>query len=54
MATIRQHKVSRLLQKAMSEIFQRQAKLLFPGGLVTITNVEVSPDLSIAKLYLSI
>ena len=54
MATIRQNKVSRLLQREMGDIFQRQSSSLFPGGLATITNVEISADLSIAKIYLSI
>jgi len=54
MTTIRQNKVSRLLQKEMSSIFQKESASLFPGGMVTITNVQVSPDLSIAKFYLSI
>jgi len=54
MATIRQNKVSRLLQREMSDIFQKEGKILFPGGLVTITNVQISPDLSIAKFYLSL
>lgn len=54
MATIRQNKVSRLLQRELGDIFQRKSGSLFPGGLATITNVEVSPDLSIAKVYLTI
>jgi ribosome-binding factor A len=54
MATIRQNKVSRLLQREMGDIFQKLSGSLFPGGLATITNVEVSADLSIAKLYISI
>jgi len=54
MTTIRQNKVSRLLQKEMSDVFQKEGRSLFPGGMVTITNVQVSPDLSIAKFYLSI
>ncbi|NNM95958.1 MAG: 30S ribosome-binding factor RbfA [Bacteroidia bacterium] len=53
MATLRQNKVSRLLQKELGDVFQRKSGSLFPGGLVTVTNVEVSPDLSIAKIYLT-
>lgn len=54
MATIRQNKISRLLQKELGDVFQRKSGSLFPGGLVTITNVEVSPDLSIAKVYMTL
>lgn len=54
MSTIRQNKVSRLLQKEMGDIFQKEGKHYFTGGLATVTNVEISPDLSIAKVYLSL
>lgn len=52
METTRQNKISRLLQKEISEIFQRE--LLFAGGLITVTKVKITPDLSIARIYLSI
>jgi ribosome-binding factor A len=54
MATLRQNKVSRLVQKEMGDIFQKEARHLFTGGLVTVTNVEISPDLSIAKVYFTV
>lgn len=49
----RQAKISRLLQKELSEIF-RQSSAKTPGVLVSVSAVRVSPDLSIAKAYLSI
>lgn len=49
----RQAKIARLLQKELSEIFRRETSML-RGVLVTVTAVRVSPDLSIAKAYLSI
>lgn len=49
----RQAKISRLIQKELSEIFRRQTAAL-GGVLVTVSAVRVSPDLSIAKVYLSI
>ena len=53
METTRQAKISRLLQKELSEIFrQRTAKLR--GVLVSVSAVRVSPDLSVAKAYLSV
>jgi len=54
MATIRQNKVSRLLQREMGDIFQREGKNILPGSLITVTNVEVSADLSIAKVYITV
>lgn len=49
----RQAKISRLIQKELSEIFRRQTAAL-GGVLVSVSAVRVSPDLSIAKAYLSI
>ncbi len=49
----RQAKIARLLQKELSEIFRRETSML-RGVLVTVTAVRVSPDLSVAKAYLSI
>ena len=49
----RQAKIARLLQKELSEIFRRQTAAL-GGVLVSVSAVWVSPDLSIAKAYLSI
>jgi ribosome-binding factor A len=53
MESTRQKKVARLIQKELSEIFQREARELTSNYLVTITHVHISPDLSIAKAYLS-
>lgn len=49
----RQAKIARLIQKELSEIFRRQTAAL-GGVLVSVSAVRVSPDLSIAKSYLSI
>jgi ribosome-binding factor A len=54
MPTTRQNKVARLLQKELAEIFQREARGMFGGAFITITQVQVSPDLSVAKIYLSV
>jgi ribosome-binding factor A len=50
----RQKKYSSLLQKDLSEIFQKQMANAFGKAFITITEVEVSPDLSFAKVYLSL
>lgn len=49
----RQAKIARLIQKELSEIFRRQTSRM-GGVLVSVSGVKVSPDLSIAKAYLSI
>jgi ribosome-binding factor A len=54
METKRQLKIARLLQKDLGEIFQLELKHLVSGSLITVTKVNVSPDLSLAKVYLSI
>jgi ribosome-binding factor A len=46
-------KIERLLQKELSELFRRQTASMH-GTLVTVTAVRISPDLSLAKVYLSI
>ena len=53
METTRQAKISRLLQKELSEIFRKQTAKI-RGSIVTVTTVRVSPDLSVAKAYISV
>jgi ribosome-binding factor A len=53
MESTRQAKISRLLQKELSEIFRLQTAKL-RGVIVSVSTVRVSPDLSIARAYLSI
>ena len=54
MDTKRQLKVSRLIQKELGDIFQRETRTLFGNALITVTQVRVSPDLSVAKVYVSL
>jgi len=54
MDSIRQNKISRLLQKELATFFQAESRNLFPGKLVTVTVVRVTPDLGLAKVYLSV
>lgn len=53
MESTRQKKFAKLIQQEMSSIFQREMKGLIQNTLLTITVVRVTPDFSIAKLYLS-
>ncbi len=54
METTRQNKVARLIQKDLGEIFQRNTQTMFAGAMITVTKVNITRDLSIAKVYLSI
>ncbi len=54
MTTTRQHKVSRLLQKELGVYFQKNGSGFTGGKMVTVTVVRISPDLGVAKVYLSI
>lgn len=54
MESTRQKKVSRLLQKELAEILRKRTTILAPGRIITVTTVRVSPDLGLAKIYLSI
>jgi len=54
MASTRQNKVSRLLQKELGDIFQREGKGIFPGKMVTVTSVRITSDLGQARIFLSI
>ncbi|MCC8038075.1 MAG: 30S ribosome-binding factor RbfA [Bacteroidales bacterium] len=53
METTRQAKIARLLQKELSEIFRLQTAKT-QGVLVSVSAVRVSPDLSVARVYLSV
>lgn len=53
MESTRQAKISRLLQKELSEIFRQQTAKTH-GVIVSVSQVRVSPDLSIARAYLSV
>ena len=54
MTSTRQNKVSRLIQKDLSEIFQKNIQNIIPGRLITVTVVRVSPDMGLAKAYISV
>ncbi|MHA8099467.1 30S ribosome-binding factor RbfA [Aquirufa aurantiipilula] len=53
MESKRQQKFGRQIQKDLSDIFQKEFKEIFGKGMVTITDVKMSPDLSAARCYLS-
>jgi ribosome-binding factor A len=50
----RQRQFSSLIQKELSEIFQREARWMFESNVfVTVTDVSMSADLGVAKVFLS-
>jgi ribosome-binding factor A len=52
--TIRQQKYGKLIQKELSDIFLKNKKGIVGKAFVTIAEVRMSPDLSVAKVYLSL
>ena len=54
MESTRQQKVASLLQQELAAVFQRDLPHLFPGLPPGISLVRVSPDLGVARVYLSL
>jgi ribosome-binding factor A len=50
----RQQKVSKLFQEDLAEAFRKWAIKEFPGNLISVTEVKVTPDLGVSKIYVSI
>ena len=50
----RQLKFAKLIRKEISEILQREYSGRFMGSLVTVSDVSMSPDLGLARVYFSI
>ncbi|PST85202.1 30S ribosome-binding factor RbfA [Pedobacter yulinensis] len=53
MESKRQQKFAGVIQEELAQIFRKEGSAYLPNTLVTITRVRVSPDLAIAKVYLS-
>ena len=53
-ASTRQLKVGREVQKDLAEIIRSKGMATFGGAMVTVSEVRMSPDLSVAKVYVSI
>lgn len=54
MESKRQHKIAKLLQQDLSQIFQLDARKLYQGAMITVTKINITPDLSVAKVYVSL
>ncbi|MCO4294353.1 30S ribosome-binding factor RbfA [Solitalea sp. MAHUQ-68] len=53
MESKRQLKFARQIQKDLADLFQQEGSSLFPNNFVTVTKVRVTPDLGMARVYLS-
>ncbi len=54
MESTRQQKINRLLQKELAGIFQQESRTMFMGVMISVTVVRVTPDLSLARVHVSI
>ncbi len=54
MSSIRQQKIEGLIQEELSIFFQRNAREICLGAMVSVTTIRVTADLSLARCYLSI
>ena len=55
METKRQKQVAELIRRNFSMVLQSEGNYIYgPEPMVTVTNVKMSPDLSQAKIYLSV
>lgn len=54
MESIRQRQVAKLIQIALSELFQQDLSVLLEGSLLTVSGVRMTPDLLTARIYVSI
>ena len=54
MQSTRQNKICRLIQQDMGDIFLREMKSVLGTSLITVTGVRITPDLSLARIYVSI
>ena len=50
----RQKQVAGLIQEEMNAIFQKMSLTMIDGGMVSIADVKVTPDLLEARIYLSL
>lgn len=54
MQSKRQNQVAEMIRRNFSLVLQQEGNYIYEDALVTVTTVQVSPDLSVAKIYLSI
>lgn len=53
-ASTRQLKVAREIQRDLAEIIRSKGMAMFASSMVTVSEVRISPDFSVARVYVSI
>lgn len=53
MDSTRQLKFAKLIQKEIGDLFQKEGKNFYGNSFITVTGVKITPDLSIARVYVS-
>jgi ribosome-binding factor A len=51
--TKRQKQVAGLINEELNDIFRRMNLLMLDGGMISVSNVKITPDLFEARIYLS-
>src|SRR6187551_1219672 len=51
--TKRQKQVAGLINEELNDIFRRMNMLMLNGGMISVSNVKITPDLFEARIYLS-
>lgn len=54
MESNRQRKVAQMIQEDLAELFRKQASDVQKGFIISVSDVKISADLSVAKVYISV
>ena len=54
MSTLRQRKINAVLEKELGTVFREESRSFCLGAMVTVTQVNISPDMTYAKVFISI
>lgn len=54
MDTRRQLKINSVIREAFTDYLNREGKSIYGSAFVTVTNVKVTPDLTLVRFYLSV
>lgn len=54
MESIKQQQVANLIKQGLADLFIKQGRDFYSSAFVTITQVRVTPDLLLARVYLSV
>lgn len=54
MSSLRQKKINNLIKQELSLIFREESRTVCLGAMVTVTVVTISPDMTYARVFVSI